>query len=377
MGTLATLRAEEGRTEADELDANTDDFNTDDPSCPDAGSESHGGCDDPIANGTAFDLWELARSWTPGFCASGGKRTCVKKECSADIIPALTLHGLWPSFSKPVGSDAADVQTDTTDVRTLAPRRAGVEPFQGTSGATVSSSSCFWPQNCAEPSWLTGSDASSWEYDAKLLPVGLENENLAPAWYSDGLGEHEWPKHGRCASWADTTGVIPGFDQASYYAATFDLARNEGTPKGLVDATGSALPLGDLQALFGGSKRVALGCTSKCELVQVVTCYVQGSGTAENTVGPRERADCPCTGVRDSHYDNSCAEAHACSEVKILSPEQAGCGGHPSPDICGDGLKCCPGVLGPACSEDLDCVGESGCARCAHSGHCTSEPRQK
>ena len=70
-----------------------------DPECPDAGAETHGGCDDPIANGTPFDLWELARSWTPGFCGSGGKRTCAKKECALDAMTAtLTLHGLWPSF---------------------------------------------------------------------------------------------------------------------------------------------------------------------------------------------------------------------------------------------------------------------------------------
>ena len=35
--------------------------------------------------------------------------------------------------------------------------------------------------------------------------------------------------------------------------------------------------------------------------------------------------------VRDSHYDNSCAERHACAEVIVLSPEQTGCGGSPGP----------------------------------------------
>ena len=85
----------------------------------------------------------------------------------------------------------------------------------------------------------------------------------------------------------------------------------------LVDAMGGSLPLKELQDLFGGAKRVALGCTPRCELVQVLTCYAQGEGTEASPAGPGERADCPCTGVRDSHYDNSCAEAHACTEVKI------------------------------------------------------------
>ena len=344
-----------------------------DAECPDAGAETHGGCDDPIAYGTPFDLWELARSWTPGFCGSGGKRTCAKKECVPDAMtPSLTLHGLWPSFSKPV--DACGEHDATNGSKNAAPRRAAVEPPVNV-GA---SASCFWPQSCAEPSWLCGVDASSsWRYDAALLPQGPENEKLAPAWYSDGLGAHEWPKHGTCATWADTSGAVPGFDQASYYAATFDLARREGTPDALVAAAGSQLALADLQAMFGGPRKVALGCTSKCELVQVVTCYTQGKGTADDPVGPNARTDCPCTGVRDSHYDNSCAEKHACSLVTILSPGQTGCGGHPSPslDACGDVLKCCPGVLGPDCTDDADCLGESGCARCAHSGHCTNEPR--
>ena len=202
------------------------------------------------------------------------------------------------------------------------------------------------------------------------------------------MGAHEWPKHGTCAAWADASGTAHGLDQASYYTAMFDLAKKEGTPQALLDAAGSSIPLADLQAIFGGTKRVALGCTSTCELVQVLTCYSQGAGaTGEgvNAVGPSARADCPCTGVRDSHYDNSCAEAHACSTVKVLSPEQTGCGGGgptptpgpgPTPPSrhCKGGAKCCPGVKGPPCRSDADCTGETGCARCAHSGHCTDVP---
>jgi ribonuclease T2 len=355
-----------------------------DASCPDAGAESRSGCDDPIADGTPFDLWELARSWTPGFCASGGKRTCAKKECAPDaMVPALTLHGLWPSFSAPVegASGGSEVATAPSTPR-RASRASGVfwrqVSARGADSAVKGASSCFWPQNCGMPAWMRAeSEPSPWRYDASLLPAGEENRALAPAWFADALGAHEWPKHGTCASWADSAGKVKGLDQEAYYRTTFDLARREGTPDALVDAAGGAVSLSDLQAMFGGKRFVALGCTSACELVQVVTCYKQGSGSLGDPVGPRERAECPCTGVRDSHYDNSCAEKHKCAEVKILSPEQAGCGGGRRPEKCAGKERCCPGVLGPLCAEDADCVGESGCARCAHSGHCTAEPREE
>jgi len=354
-----------------------------DASCPDAGAESRSGCDDPIADGTPFDLWELARSWTPGFCASGGKHTCAKKECAPDaMVPALTLHGLWPSFSTPVAARRGVVPADA---RAPPPRRASRAPDAGFVPdapferlSNLNRKGCFWPQNCGVPAWMRAeTEPPPWRYDASLLPGGEANRRLAPAWFADALGAHEWPKHGTCASWADSAGTVRGLDQAAYYRATFDLAKSEGTPDALADAAGGAVALPDLQAMFGGPKRVALGCTAACELVQVVTCYAQGSGAEGDPVGPRERADCPCFGVRDSHYDNSCAEAHACAEVKVLSPEQTGCGGGPRPDACAGGKRCCPGKVGPACAEDADCVGESGCVRCAHSGHCTAEPREE
>ena len=162
-----------------------------------------------------------------------------------------------------------------------------------------------------------------------LLPGAMRERRQAPP-FADALGAHEWPKHGTCASWADSAGTVRGLDQAAYYRATFDLAKSEGTPDALADAAGGAVALRDLQALFGGPKRVALERTFACELVRVVTCYAQGSG-AEGRPGGPATTDCPCFGVRDSHYDNSCAEAHACAEVKVLSPEQAGCGGGSAP----------------------------------------------
>lgn len=334
-----------------------------DPTCPDAGEESHTGCEDPIAGGAPFDMWELARSWTPGFCGSS-TRFCSKKECDpAETEPLLTLHGMWPSYStaiKPSMLTYGDVATN------------GRRSLRAKSGGA-----CFWPQDCSKPSWYPTS--APWKYDESLLPKGATYEKLAPAWYEDGLGSHEWSKHGTCAAWLDASGAKPGLDQAGYYKVMFDLAETAGTPDGLVNAMGGEMPLADLQALFGGPTKVALGCTPSCELVQVLTCYSKGG---EGAPGPAATADCPCVGVRDSHYDNSCAQEHTCDTVKILSPDQTGCGnkpgpgpGPPSPVPPGCGTtKCCKGIKGPPCSTDAECSQLSNCLRCAHSGHCTDVP---
>ena len=157
--------------------------------CPDAGAESHAGCEDPIKGGTPFDLWELARSWTPGFCASGGKRTCAKKECGAStMVPALTLHGMWPSFSTPVDPSGA-AATTVEDTTVLAHHRRSLRDVslvaRPAAGAAVASGgACFWPQDCTQPGWWP--EKAPWAYDPSLLPAGPEYEILAPAWYSDG-----------------------------------------------------------------------------------------------------------------------------------------------------------------------------------------------
>ena len=191
--------------------------------------------------------------------------------------PALTLHGMWPSYATPVdGNTAAENEVDVA-----APRRSLREDASvGTSGGSASG------PRCAKPVWFPKS--SPWTYDPSLLPKGPEYEALAPAWYSDGLGSHEWPKHGTCAAWADGTGTTKGLDQKGYYDAMFALAKAEGTPNALVDAMGGSLPLKELQDLFGGAKRVALGCTPRCELVQVLTCYAQGE---ERRRARRDRAN--------------------------------------------------------------------------------------
>lgn len=43
----------------------------------------------------------------------------------------------------------------------------------------------------------------------------------------------------------------------------------------------------------------------------------------------------------------------------------------PSPKPSPSAGTCLPGKRGPSCAADADCVGLSGCVRCAHSGYCT------
>ena len=261
--------------------------NVDEPTkpnnCPHVGSQTHDGCDDAVARAhRAFDMWELARAWTPGFCSTA-RSACAKRECArSELEPALTLHGLWPSYSTPA------------------------------------SERCFWPQNCARPKWYPTSEA--WGYDASVMPADSEARRVAPAWADDGLGAHEWLKHGTCAAWNDPAGETAGMTQREFYNVTFALARALGTPAALLSAVGGEISLEDAQAAFGGASRVALGCASSCVLVQAVQCFER---TTSGGVG--EPVDCPCVGVRDSRYDNSCA--HDCKVLRVLSPEQTRCHG--------------------------------------------------
>jgi ribonuclease T2 len=258
--------------------------------CARAGERTHDGCEDGVrVKQTAFDMWELARSWTPGFCAT---TRCKQRECDAHALaPRLTLHGLWPSYATPVGV-------------------GGSRSRGGDKGG------CYWPQNCAKPAWYPEDEA--WRFDARALPDDAEFERVAPAWSLDGLGEHEWGKHGTCAAWVDTQGQQRGMTQREFYNATFALAERLGTPDALARASGSDVNLRELQDAFGGPSKVALGCSRSCELVQVVQCFKR---TADGGIGDAE--DCPCVGVRDSRYDNSCE--HSCARVSILSPSQTRC----------------------------------------------------
>jgi len=268
-------------------------------SCARVGARSRSGCDDAVrASSAPFDVYELARSWAPGYCFT---TSCESAACSRGVLePTLTLHGLWPSYAAPIR--VRDRDSARRALRTDADERE-----------------CFWPQNCARPRWYPSDEA--WAYDATEAPSDDAAREIAPAWTSEGLGAHEWAKHGTCASWGmDSSGDSPGYTQREYYAATFALAEALGTPRALTDAAGSEVALTDLQDAFGGSARVAFGCTRDCELVQVVQCFARA---ADGGVG--SAMDCPCVGVLDSRYDNSCAGS--CERVRVLSPEQSKCAG--------------------------------------------------
>lgn len=165
------------------------------------------------------------------------------------MVPGLTLHGMWPSFSTPVAPTTAVADPLAEDTATFAHHRRALRDIslitRPSDGAVTTKGSCFWPQDCTQPSWWP--EKSPWKYDSSLLPTGPEYENLAPAWYTDGLGSHEWPKHGTCAAWADAAGTNRGLDQAGYYATMFDLAQKEGTPDALIKAMGGSIPLAELQ----------------------------------------------------------------------------------------------------------------------------------
>ena len=136
----------------------------------------------------------------------GGKRTCAKKECAVSaMVPALTLHGMWPSFAKPVSpSSSSDSSSDgdndpaaaaaeaaaDVDATAVARHRRALRDVGGlitrrrSAAAVAAGGACFWPQDCTQPAWWPKS--SPWAYDPSLLPTGPEYETLAPAWYSDG-----------------------------------------------------------------------------------------------------------------------------------------------------------------------------------------------
>ena len=303
-------------------------FSSPSSSCQNEGTKTHDGCDDPMytkeMNGDEsdrFDMFELARSWTPGFCASfdssslgkGKKKTECQK---AYLKNELTVHGLWPSYSEPL-SDPAVVLRSIKDKK-----------------------KCYWPQNCRIPPGYPRNE--SFRYDEKALPKGEEFERLAPAWYYDGLAEHEWEKHGTCAMWPakddatiiGSTGknVVNPLTQKDFYAGMFHLAKDLGTPEKLSRSAGKKVSLDALKSAFSeiSPNLAAFGCDSRCNFVQVVQCFRRpssSSGLVSRSSNSNSSSsdsdfighpmDCPCVGVRDSRYDNSC-ESHCADGVYIV-----------------------------------------------------------
>ena len=278
-------------------------------SCLNEGTKTHDGCNDPMYTqelnddeSDRFDMFELARSWTPGFCASssfedGASKTKKKMECKKEYLKnEMTVHGLWPSYSEPFSDPALMSSTRNKQKK------------------------CYWPQNCRMPPGYPRNE--SFHYDEDVLPKSEEFKRLAPAWYYDGLAEHEWEKHGTCAMWpakddssmnndiGEEEKIKKSLTQRNFYAGMFQLAKNLGTPDKLPRSAGKKVPLDALKHAFSELTPViaAFGCDSRCNFVQIVQCFKRPSSShadsSSSFIG--QPMDCPCVGVRDSRYDNSC-----------------------------------------------------------------------
>lgn len=186
-----------------------------------------------------FDIYLLAQTWAPHFCCQNTDRChTVPWAFSAKH---LSLHGLWPGFSRP-----RDGQT--------------------------------FPQSC--------------EAAQKLLPAFLPREyiDVAPSFTSydakarqatvGELAKHEWKKHGTC------TGLSPEkyFDAALH--AMEALPGTRGTPTLLSNHVGQDVPTSELRKAY--KKRVAIRADKLCRLSEVTTCWAKAP---DGSVG--EQVDCP------------------------------------------------------------------------------------
>ena len=326
-------------------------------------SEHDASC--PARAAVAVGATTRSRTARRSTCGAGARRTPasareahVPKECAPD-----TMVGAHAARAVAVLLDATAAPRRVVPATRAPPPRRRAAPFQAHLRTP------FQPRTKTEKPVsgprlrVPGGAPRSrrpWRYDASLLPGRGEPEAGARlvrrrAGRARVAEARTWPGGHADSQAGPATYYTPPSTSPSL--RTPDARRRRR----------SAVALRDLQALFGGPKRVALDAPPPASW-QVVTCYAQGSG-ARATPWARASERTARVLACESHYDNSCAEAHACAEVKVLSPEQAGGGGAPTR---------APGKVAPGgrtrVRGDADCVGESGCVRCAHSGHCTAEP---
>jgi ribonuclease T2 len=220
-----------------------------------------------------FGQYVLALSWAPSFCGGGSGR-CSLGECqnlsSTFAGNHLTLHGLWPQY---------------TDAE--APPK------------------CSYPANCPGPA-----------YDKSTLPGDMAT--YAPAYALDGLGQHEWPKHGTCS----------GLSQPTFYQTALRLMQSlggdQGTPDAITKNLGGQVALATLQQAFANvpAESVTLSCDNACNLQQVGICF--GADAQGN---PTAAAACPRS-TTGSSYDNSCVVGRGkntpqkpmCRMIKLQAP---------------------------------------------------------
>lgn len=100
-----------------------------------ASSEDRGG---PAGN---FDLYVLALSWSPGFCASGGSSR-DRDQCRAGSDFGFVVHGLWPqsersypTYCQPEGR--SPLRSDLDPVRSVMPS-AGLARYEWKKHGTCS-----------------------------------------------------------------------------------------------------------------------------------------------------------------------------------------------------------------------------------------------
>jgi len=192
-------------------------------------------------------------------------------QCGTYAAENLTLHGLWPSYLDPTVPDGC------------------VGP---------------WPQFCGG-----NNSAINTLQNATVAEFKDRWADVAPS-YANGLGQHEWEKHGTCytknltnaAQAPDPTTAIVDL-QISYMSAMLGLLDLHPTPEIIHQAmtSGVGIPLADLEAAFGPEKP-ALSCYSWAGVTyldMVEFCYDQKDGL------PTERIDCPDV-VLTSGYDNGC-----------------------------------------------------------------------
>jgi ribonuclease I len=134
------------------------------------------------------------------------------------------------------------------------------------------------------------------------LPAGA-NEH-APAWFY-GLGEHEWEKHGSCA---DAMNLDLSTDQAQrvYFNTTYD-AFSRKKEFVVTSSIGKSVPAKELYDKLEFSS--GLGCTPKCELEALFTCWSKDSQNL-----PLQQIPCPAVGIINSEYSNGCQK---CTEITI------------------------------------------------------------
>lgn len=51
-----------------------------------------------VPQGTGFDFYVLALSWSPSYCLNEGRGREARTQCGDDVAYGFIVHGLWPQF---------------------------------------------------------------------------------------------------------------------------------------------------------------------------------------------------------------------------------------------------------------------------------------